>query len=221
MFQGWAGWSALCTNATTSRIAASERRLALVLADDGVQHTGLGQRGHDRGVQQQQEQGGSCSRISPASIPDWRKRAIWPASGGVYRRSLVLTAGSPCGLGYHCAGSRRKDRSGPPPATSRRAPPGASNPPRSRSAARRRSGFPGSSRTRRSGRPARSRGARGRGSTRRGEQGRGCPGVVGVGARVRRGARGRTLAPGAARAEPIVTAGCNTAWDRSWVKGRL
>jgi len=34
MFQGWAGWSALRTNATTSRIAASERRLVLVLADD-------------------------------------------------------------------------------------------------------------------------------------------------------------------------------------------
>ena len=73
MFQGWAGWSALRTNATTSRIGASERRLALVLADDGVQHAGLGQRAHDRGVQHEQEQVGVRSRISPASIPDWRK----------------------------------------------------------------------------------------------------------------------------------------------------
>jgi hypothetical protein len=64
MFQGWAGWSTLRTNATTSRIAASERRLALVLADDGVQHSGLGKRAHDRGVQHQQEQGG----VLPADL---------------------------------------------------------------------------------------------------------------------------------------------------------
>jgi hypothetical protein len=32
--------------------------LALVLANDGVQHTDPGQRAHDRGVQDEQEQGG-------------------------------------------------------------------------------------------------------------------------------------------------------------------
>jgi hypothetical protein len=81
MFQGWAGWSALRTNATTSRIAASERRLALVLADDGVQHTGFGQRAHDRGVQQEQEQGGvllaDLAGIHPGLEEDGQRLHVW------------------------------------------------------------------------------------------------------------------------------------------------
>jgi hypothetical protein len=68
-------WSALRTNATTSRIAASERRLALVLTDGGVQHTGLGQRATTAVYSMNKSRAGSCSRISPASIPDWRKWA--------------------------------------------------------------------------------------------------------------------------------------------------
>ena len=49
--------------------------------------------------------------------------------------------------------------------------------------------LPGSPRTRRSGRLARSRGASGRGAARRGEQGRGRPGVLEVGAQDRRVSR--------------------------------
>jgi hypothetical protein len=68
----------------------------------------------------------------------------------------------------------------------RRAPPGAPGPPRSRSAARRRTGSPDSSRTHRSCRPARGRGASGRGGARRGERDRGHQDASGVGARARR-----------------------------------
>jgi len=61
------------------------------------------------------------------------------------------------------------NRLSPAPAACRRAPPGVPDPPRSRSGARRRRGSLGSPKTLRSGRPARSREASGRGAVRRGE----------------------------------------------------
>ena len=78
---------------------------------------------------------------------------------------------------------------GGPPAASRPAPSSASDPPRSRSEARRKRDSPGSLRTRRSGRLARSRAASGRGVARPGLREGARRGAPASGAQARLGAR--------------------------------
>ena len=91
--------------------------------------------------------------------------------------------------GYSHMPGRGEGATSRPTSASRRAPPSTSGPLRSRSGVRRRRGSAGNSRTHRSGRPVRSRGASGRGVARRGERARGGRGAPGVGARARRVSR--------------------------------